>query len=100
MKEILMMVLEDCPYFSPGDPAAMRLGSDATAENIAQLREENEKYRGITVKRVDEEADPGLAETLDYYYVPCFFVEGKKLLEGVPEKEKVQAVLDAALAEG
>ena len=37
---------------------------------------------------------------MDYYYVPCFFVEGKKLLEGVPEKEKVQAVLDAALAEG
>lgn len=27
-------------HFSPGDPAAMRLGSDATAENIAQLREE------------------------------------------------------------
>ena len=79
MKEILMMVLEDCPYCRQAD--AM----------IAQLREENEKYRGITVKRVDEEADPGLAETLDYYYVPCFFVEGKK---------QVQAVLDAALAEG
>ena len=88
MKEVLMMVLEDCPYCRQAD--AM----------IAQLREEDEKYRGITVKRVDEEANPALAGTLDYYYVPCFFVEGKKLLEGVPEKEKVRAVLDAVLAEG
>lgn len=87
MKEILMMVLEDCPYCRQAE----RL--------IAQLKEEEEKYREIVIKRVDEEADTGLADSLDYYYVPCFFVDGEKLLEGVPEKEKVKAVLDAALAE-
>ena len=46
---------------------------------------------------MDEEENPKLAETLDYYYVPSFFVDGKKLMEGVPTKEKVKAVLDAAM---
>lgn len=88
MKEILMMVLEDCPYCKQAD--AM----------IRELQEENEKYREITVQRVDEEVDIELSAALNYYYVPCFFVDGEKLMEGVPTKEKVKAVLDAALANG
>ena len=38
-----------------------------------------------------------LADSLDYWYVPTYFVDGVKLLEGVPTKEKVEAVLRAAL---
>ena len=82
-----MMVLEDCPYCKQAE------------RMIAQLQEEDEKYREIVIKRVDEEVDTELADSLDYYYVPCFFVDGEKLSEGVPEKEKVKAVLDAALGE-
>ena len=85
MKEILMMVLKDCPYCRQAD--AM----------IAELQKEDEKYRGVVIKRVDEEVDTELADSLDYYYVPCFFVDGEKMMEGVPAKEKVKAVLDAAL---
>ena len=82
MKEILMMVLADCPYCRQAEGM------------IKELQEENVKLR---IKRVDEEENPKLAETLDYYYVPSFFVDGKKLMEGVPTKEKVKAVLDAAM---
>lgn len=85
MREVLMMMLPDCPYCRQADGM------------IQELREENEKYARVEIRRVDEEADTELAASLDYYYVPSFFVDGKKLMEGVPEKEKVRAVLDAAL---
>lgn len=88
MKEILMMILSDCPYCKQAD------------RMIKELQEENEKYQGAVIKRVDEEEDTELAASLDYYYVPSFFVEGEKLMEGVPTKEKVRAVLDAALEGG
>lgn len=84
MKEVLMMMLPDCPYCHQAD----RL--------LAQLQAE-ERYRAIPIRRVDESVDTALAESLDYYYVPTFYVDGRKLMEGVPSPEKVQAVLDAAL---
>ena len=85
MKEILMMKLSDCPYCRQAD------------KMIRELQEENEEYRQLVIKRVDEEEDTELASSLDYYYVPSFFVGGEKLMEGVPTKEKVKAVLDAAV---
>ncbi len=85
MKKILMMILPNCPFCKQAD------------QMIEELLAENPAYRDISIERVDEQKDTELAESLDYYYVPCLFVDGKKLLEGVPTKEKVQAVLDAAL---
>lgn len=87
MKEVLMMILSDCPYCRQADGM------------VRELQMENEEYAQVKIRRVDEEADTELAASLDYYYVPSFFVEGKKLMEGVPTKEKVKAVLDAALEE-
>ncbi|MGN1147077.1 MAG: glutaredoxin family protein [Lachnospiraceae bacterium] len=87
MKEVLMMMLSGCPYCRQANAL------------IQELQEENEKYRAIVINRVDEEVEKELADSLDYFYVPCFFVDGKKLMEGVPSKEKVKAVLDAAIAE-
>ncbi len=87
MKEVLMMVLADCPYCKQAE------------KMIQELQEEKEIYRQVGIRRVDEEEDAALAATLDYYYVPSFFVDGKKLMEGVPSREKVRAVLDAALEE-
>jgi len=87
MKEVLMMILPDCPYCRQAD------------KMIKELKSENEDYDRIVIRRVDEEKNKKLADSLDYYYVPCFFVDGKKMMEGVPQKEKVKAVLDAALRE-
>ena len=85
MKEVLMMMLPDCPYCHQADKL------------LSQLQTE-ERYRNIPVRRVDESVDTALADSLDYYYVPTFYVNGEKLMEGVPTLEKVRAVLDAALA--
>lgn len=84
MKEVLMMMLPDCPYCHQADKL------------LTQLQAE-ERYRDIPIRRVDESVDTALADSLDYYYVPTFYVDGEKLMEGVPTLEKVRAVLDAAL---
>lgn len=85
MKEILMMMLPDCPHCRRADAL------------LKQLREEDGRYRDIPIRRVDESAEPEFAETLDYYYVPTFFVDGVKRMEGVPSKGKVRDVLEWAL---
>ena len=87
MKDVLMMMLSGCPHCKRAN--AM----------IDELISENPKYAEIAIKRVDEEEEKEFAASLDYYYVPTFYVDGQKLHEGVPTKEKIQAVLDAELAD-
>ena len=82
-----MMMLSGCPHCKRAN--AM----------IDELISENPKYAEIAIKRVDEEEEKEFAASLDYYYVPTFYVDGQKLHEGVPTKEKIQAVLDAELAD-
>lgn len=50
------------------------------------------EYREIPLEKIDERADPNAAAQFDYYYVPTFFVGGRKLHEGVPSKEAVMKV--------
>jgi hypothetical protein len=46
---------------------------------------------------VDENIEVDFANSLDYYYVPTYYVDGKKVHEGAASRENVRAVLDAAL---
>ncbi len=85
MREILMMLLPGCPHCR----RANKMIEELTAENPA--------YGAIPIRRVDESAEPVFADSLDYYYVPTFYVAGEKLMEGVPTKEAVRSVLDRAL---
>lgn len=87
MKEILMMYLPGCPYCK-------------MAEGMLKELMEEPKYQSLSIRRVNEAAEKAFADSLDYYYVPCFYVDGAKLLEGVPTKKKVKAVLDAAMGDG
>ena len=87
MKEVLMMLLPDCPYCRQAE------------RMLSQLMEEEPRYRQVDIRRVDESAQPEFAATLDYYYVPTFFVGGEKLMEGVPTLDQVRHVLEAALEE-
>ena len=85
MKDVLMMMLPTCPYCKMAN------------EMIEELQKENPEYRKVKIRRVNEEEDVALANSLDYYYVPCFFVGGVKVLEGVPTKDAVEMVLKRAL---
>ncbi len=85
MKDVLMMMMAGCPHCRRAN------------QMIEELMEEHEEYRSVSIRRVDENVDKALAESLDYYYVPTFFVDGKKMMEGVPTKEAVEAVLKEAV---
>jgi len=72
---------------------------------IQELREEDPAYNAVVIDKVDENLHPDFPreKKLNYYYVPTFFLlnedgsVGEKLHEGAATKEKIKAVLDAAL---
>ncbi len=64
---------------------------------ITKLQKKDERYRDIEIEIIDEEANPEKASQYQYELVPNFWVNGKKVLEGVPKNDTVKAVLEAAL---
>jgi len=64
------------------------------------LERENPAYAKIPMRVVDENRERALADAYDYWYVPCFFLNGRKLHEGAASQKDIQDVLDACLAQG
>lgn len=87
MKDVLMMVMAGCPHCR------------RAREIMVDLCERHPEYRAVKVREVDENAEAAFAATLDYYYVPTFFVDGQKLHEGAPTEAAIEAVYRAALGE-
>lgn len=86
MKYVKMMYLKSCPYCKQ---------AFAMVDELKQLHKE---YQDIEIETIEENDEPEKTKGLDYWYVPTYFVEGEKLLEGIPTKAKIEAVLKAALA--
>ena len=93
MKELTMFYLNDCGYCMKARQA------------LDELFAENPAYRQIPLTRIEESQQPELADRYDYYAVPSFFVDGKKIFEARlfmsydDIKAGTKAALDAALAE-
>ena len=62
-----------------------------------ELKAERPEFQAVEVKIVDENREKALADSLDYWYVPTYFVDGVKVHEGVPTMEKVRKVYEKAL---
>lgn len=86
MKHVKMMYLKSCPYCKQ---------AFAMVDELKQLHKE---YQDIEIETIEENDEPEKTKGLDYWYVPTYFVEGEKLLEGIPTKAKIEAVLKATLA--
>lgn len=86
MKHVKMMYLKSCPYCKQ---------AFAMVDELKQLHKE---YQDIEIETIEENDEPEKTKGLDYWYVPTYFVEGEKLLEGIPTIAKIEAVLKAALA--
>ncbi len=92
MKDVLMFYLESCGY------------CDKARRALDELFEENPAYRQVPLTRIEESREPELADRYDYYAVPTFFVDGKKIFEArlfmsfEDIKAGTKAALDAALA--
>lgn len=91
MKEVLMFYLESCGY------------CDKARRALEELYAQNPAYRRIPLKRIEESEQPELADRYDYYAVPSFFVDGRKIFEArlfmsyEEIRDGVKAALDAAL---
>ena len=91
MKELTMFYLNDCGYCTKARQA------------LDELFAENPAYRQIPLTRIEESRQPELADQYDYYAVPSFFVDGKKIFEArlfmsyEDIKAGTKAALDAAL---
>lgn len=64
---------------------------------MEELKQEQPVYQNINITYIEESEQPQLADTLDYWYVPTYFVDGIKKHEGAATKDKIKAVFDAAL---
>lgn len=87
MKEVMLFVLKNCPYCVE----ALKWQEE--------LMEEYPELREIPVRVVDERKEAALADSYDYYYVPCYFVGGVKMHEGAASREKVENALRSAFLE-
>lgn len=85
MKDLTMFYLESCPYCK------------RARGYMEELKQENPQYAEIPVKMVEERQQKELADSFDYYYVPCYYLEGDKIAEGSIDKEGVKKVFNAAL---
>lgn len=84
MKKITYFYLQSCPYCKRAEKLLQEL--------LAQPR-----YSEISVERVEESRQRDYARQFDYYYVPCFYVDGVKIHEGAADKNDIIKVLESAL---
>ncbi len=85
MKEVLMFYMENCPY--------CRKAVEIEQELILS----DPKYKDIVIRRVDEVLNPEFADKFNYYYVPTYYVDGKKIHEGAAAAADIKKVFNAAL---
>ena len=81
MKKITMFMFEGCPYCRQ-------------ARNVQQQFLDDPAYSGIEIEMIDEHLHPDIADRYDYYFVPSYFYEGRKLHEGAAEQGDLQRIFD------
>ena len=92
MREIEIFYLTGCPYCNNARRA------------VAELMAEEPAYGALQLRWIEENEEPTLADSRDYYRVPSVFCGGDKLYECSPFqgydaiKAHLKAAFDRALA--
>ena len=86
MKSITYFYLNGCPFCKKAD------------EILKELMEENPQYKQLKIHYIEETENMEYCDLMDYFYVPCFFVDGVNRHEGKVTKETLQKILDEAMA--
>ncbi|MEA5004769.1 MAG: thioredoxin family protein [Christensenella sp.] len=84
-KHVKMIMMDTCPHCR------------RAFELMDELKQEHPEYAQVDIETIDERHEPEKTRGYDYWYVPTFFVDDEKILEGVPSKEKVEQVFIEAL---
>lgn len=85
MKQIKYFYLTNCPYCLKAN------------KWMEELKSENPDYEALNIQWIHDSKQRSEAAKYNYYYVPTFFIDNKKLHEGVASKEIIKQVFDAAL---
>ena len=83
--KLLFFYLKNCPH-------CIRAG-----QYMNELKTEHPEFNNIDIEYIEEREQSSLADTYDYFYVPCFFVGDNKLAEGVLSKEDVKKVFNEVI---
>ena len=84
MKEIKLFKLEKCPYC-------------IKALNYIDELKEEDKYKDIYIRIIDESKESNISSNYDYYYVPTFYLDDKKYHEGIVSKDTIKKLFDEVL---
>jgi len=84
MKKILMFVIKGCPHCAN----AMKY--------MNELYEAHPEYKELDLEIIDENEHPDIADKYDYYYVPTYYLDGRKFHEGIPSREMVEDLFKQA----
>ena len=60
------------------------------------LDELKEEFPNIEITSIEETEHPEIANAHDYYYVPTFYIDDKKIHEGATSKEVIKNILETA----
>jgi glutaredoxin len=85
MKKITMFYQRHCPFCKKA------------FSYIDELKAEHQELAPIEIETIEETENAELADKYDYYYVPTFYIDGKKEHEGGIFKEEVEVLLRKAL---
>ncbi len=85
MKPVKLFYLKNCPYCKK----ALQYIEEAKAADPA--------LAAIEIEMIEESEQPAVAEKFDYYYVPTFYVDGRKVHEGGIWADEVKQLLRKAL---
>ena len=81
MKNVKLFYLKHCPFCKK----AIRY--------IEELKAQYAELASVEIDMIEESEQPDVADKFDYYYVPTFYVDGKKVHEGGIYPEEVEAIL-------
>ena len=84
MKRITLFYLENCPFCNKARAASDEL-------------KKQDREKDIESEMIEESKQPEVADKYDYYYVPTFYIDGRKVHEGGIFPDEVKAVLEQAL---
>jgi glutaredoxin len=85
MKKITMFYQERCPFCR------------RAFQYIDELKNENPAFKDIEIETIEETLHPDIADQYDYYYVPTFYIDGKKVHEAGIFKNEMKELLEQAL---
>ena len=80
MKKIQLFYLEYCPHCKK------------TRADLNVLLKQD-RFKELEIEMIEESVQKELADQYDYYYVPCFYVDGIKVKEGALSRKDVEDVL-------